>query len=184
MRGARSFGALLIAVLVRRGLTYRIGKSLQCPQRTTYALVFLATDSSVENDRHSRCTGHVDEVHYDSPLLCLLTVQDCRLRSVIPESTAAAGATPEQLGCHQNNGAAFTPPPGCRGERTPRMAAQPMVQGGSTEWNRHSRQSGPEVEIREENVRERSAKHCGMRISHDVCIGNRVPTYDDAKSLG
>jgi hypothetical protein len=84
-----------------------------------------------------------------------------------------------------NNGAAFTTPPGCRcGERTHRMAAQPMVQGGSTERNRPCRRCGLEVEIREKNVRERSAKHCGMRISHDVCIGNRVPIDDDAKFLG
>ena len=67
MRGVRSSGALLIAVLVRCRLTYRIGKSLQRPQRTTYALVFLATDSSVEKDRHSRCAGHVDDVHFDAP---------------------------------------------------------------------------------------------------------------------
>jgi hypothetical protein len=67
MCGARSLGALLIAVLVRRGLTYRIGKALQSRQRTAYALVFLATDSSVEKDSHSRCTGHVDDVHFDAP---------------------------------------------------------------------------------------------------------------------
>src|ERR1700692_2367418 len=182
MRGARCFGAFLIAVLVHRGLTYRIGKSLQRPQRTAYALVFLATDSSVEKDCHSGCTGHVDDVHCDDHLSCLLTVQDCWLRSVIPESTAAAGnanATPEQLRCHQNNAPAFTTPPGCRcSEWAHLMPACPMVQGGSTERNGPCKRYGREVEIREENVRERSAESFCMRISHHgvLAIGCRFMT--------
>ena len=64
------------------------------------------------------------------------------------------------------------------------MAAQPMVEGGSTRMNRDPRQCGPEVESREETVRKRSAKHCCMRISQGVCIGNRVPIYDAAKPFG
>jgi hypothetical protein len=74
MHRARSFGALLIAVLVRRGLTYRSGESLQRRQRTAYAPVFLAADSSVEEDRQSRCASQADDVHFDVPfgvfLLC------------------------------------------------------------------------------------------------------------------
>ena len=81
MRGA--------VILIFRAVPQVLGESLQRRYRTAYALVFLAADSAIEDDGQSRCTGHVDNVHFDHPssVASCFIYKTVSMRRLFPGST-------------------------------------------------------------------------------------------------